>query len=220
MEVVTNLLNLTGDATMKYMNWLAALMAGFMMMGAVGAASDPQALVKETSDKMLAALKQEKDNLKKEPARVYALVDEIVLPHFDFERMSKLVLAQNWKTATPEQQKRFAEEFRALIVRTYATSLIDYADEQVKFLPVQSEAGANRVTVRTEVVKPATGSAIPINYEMYQVGDTWKVFNVEVENVSLVLNYRTSFADQIQRDGLDKLIASLADKTTAANKPE
>ena len=200
-----------------FLFWAAA----FFAPSALLAATDPQQLVKGTSDKMIEALQREKDNLKKDPARVYALVDDIVLPHFDFERMAKLVLAQYWKDATPEQQQRFTTEFRSLIVRTYAISLAEYSDEEITFLPTRGDLASKRVVIRTEVKKPSDPKfKVPIDYEMYLPAEEWKVFNVTVDGVSLVTNYRNSFAEDIRKNGIDALINSLAQKTVEANKPQ
>jgi len=179
---------------------------------------DPETLVKSSVDKVTQVLRQEKSSFKKEPAKLYKLVDELVLPHFDFERMSRLVLAQNWNTATDAQKARFVTEFRNLIVRTYALSLLDYSNEQVRFLPIRGEVASKRVTVRTEVVKPGSSKAIPIDYDMYLPKDAWKVYDVKVDAVSLVLNYRNSYAEEIRKEGLDTLINSLATKTADAIK--
>jgi phospholipid transport system substrate-binding protein len=183
-------------------------------------AQAPESLIKDTTDKMIAALSQDKNAIKNDPARIYALVDDIVLPHFDFERMAKLVLAQNWKSATPAQQEAFVQEFRALLVRTYATSLSEYSDEQVEIQPVRGDPASRRVTVPTVVRKPSDPKfTVPIDYEMYQPADAWKVYNVTVDGVSLVTNYRNSFDDEIRKSGMDGLLQSLKNKTEAALKP-
>ncbi|MEM7018270.1 MAG: ABC transporter substrate-binding protein [Pseudomonadota bacterium] len=178
----------------------------------------PEKLVRDTTEKMLAALREEKAALEETPSKVYELVDKIVLPHFDFARMSKLVLARHWRTATQDQKDRFVKEFRALLVRTYATSLVEYSDEKVDFLPMRGDIKKKRVTVPTEVKRPGGANSIPITYDLYFINDEWKVYNVTVENISLVTNYRSTFNEQVNRGGLDKLIADLAAKTAKANQ--
>lgn len=172
---------------------------------------DAQTLVKETTDAMLSALTAEKDAIKSNPARVYALVDKIVLPHFDFERMSRFVLGQNWAQATPAQQGKFVQEFRHLLVRTYATALVETAGQAVEitYLPVREESGAERVTLQTQV-KASGKQPISLDYGMYLLNGAWKVYNISAGGVSLVTTYRTEFNNDISSGGMDKLIAKIA----------
>lgn len=169
-------------------------------------------LVRETSERMLTVLKNEHDALKANPAKLYALTEEIILPHFDFERISSWVLGKYWREATPEQKSRFTQEFRNLLVRTYATAMLEYSGQEIKYLPFKADAGANTVTVRTEVVQPG-GPTIPINYSLFVKEGEWKVYDVVVENTSLVANYRSSFANEIRQSGLDSLIEKLASRS-------
>jgi phospholipid transport system substrate-binding protein len=194
---------------------LASVVFGMALQSAAVAEDvlDPETLVRQTSERMLTVLKQQHDVIKAEPARLYGLVDDIVLPHFDFERMARWVLGKNWRQATPEQQQRFVVEFRNLLVRTYGTALLEYNDEEVRFLPLRMSAGADEVTVRTEVQKPG-GLPIPINYSMYLRADGWKVYDVVIDGISLVSNYRTEFSAQIRSGGIDALIARIAERNT------
>jgi phospholipid transport system substrate-binding protein len=194
---------------------LASVVFGMALQSAAVAEDvlDPETLVRQTSERMLTVLKQQHDVIKAEPARLYGLVDDIVLPHFDFERMARWVLGKNWRQATPEQQQRFVVEFRNLLVRTYGTALLEYNDEEVRFLPLRMSAGADEVTVRTEVQKPG-GLPIPINYSMYRRADGWKVYDVVIDGISLVSNYRTDFSAQIRSGGIDALIARIAERNT------
>lgn len=169
-------------------------------------------MVRETSERMLTALKNEHDALKANPAKLYALTEEIILPHFDFERISSWVLGKYWREATPEQKSRFTQEFRNLLVRTYATAMLEYSGQEIKYLPFKADAGASTVTVRTEVVQPG-GPTIPINYSLFVKEGEWKVYDVVVENTSLVANYRSSFANEIRQSGLDSLIEKLASRS-------
>lgn len=197
---------------------LLVWMAGFV--GASAAAPPPQDLVKQTADRMLAKLKEERAVIRKDPGRIYELVSDIVLPHFDFERMSAWVLGKHWRTATPDQKKRFTEEFRNLLVRTYATSLTEYTDRKINYLPLRGDPNATDVTVRTEVEQPGA-AAIPIDYSLTLKNNEWLVYDVAIDSVSLVTNYRSTFANEIRQGGLDKLIGKLAERnrqsTTAAS---
>jgi phospholipid transport system substrate-binding protein len=201
------------------MKWRAIGWVLVMWLAGVGAAwaiQSPQDLVQQTAEKMVSKLREERQIINQHPGRIYDLVNEIVLPHFDFERMSSWVLGKYWRSATPAQRDRFVEEFRNLLVRTYAKSLSSYSDNKISYLPFRDRPGQNDVKVRTEVDQPG-GFPIPIDYSLYLKGDEWKVYDVTIDGVSLVTNYRTTFANQIRQDGLDKLIATLADRNKQDN---
>ncbi len=189
------------------------LLLGLALNSAVAVAGDldPESLVRQTSDRMLVVLKEQHDLIQAEPERLYGLVDDIVLPHFDFERMARWVLGKHWKRASPDQQQRFVNEFRTLLVRTYGTALLEYRDQQIKFLPLRMAEGSEDVTVRTEVVKPG-GVPIPISYSMFHRADGWKVYDVAIDGISLVSNYRSSFSTEIKDQGMDKLIQRLVER--------
>ena len=171
----------------------------------------PQELVRDTADKMIAKLKEEKEVVATEPGRIYELVNAIVLPHFDFEFMSQSVLAKYWRRATDEQRAAFIDEFRTLLVRTYATSLNQYTDEKIHYLPYRAKENDTEVTVRTEVEQPGA-FPIPIDYRLHRKEQQWLVFDVVIDNVSLVANYQTSFANEIRKSGLDTFLANLAER--------
>ncbi len=175
----------------------------------------PEDLVAKTTDKITSALRAEQDKIKASPKRLYEIVDEVVLPHFDFERMSRWALGKYWRKATKKERAQFIQEFRVLLVRTYAKALNDNYDQKIDMLPVRMRKGGKEATVRTEVQQPA-GFPIPIDYKMYIKGDAWKVYDVSVDAISLVANYRTSFSKEIRKDGLPKLIARLADRNKQA----
>lgn len=189
------------------------LLLGLLMLalggGAVWAAvRPPQEIVQDTSARMIDALRANRETLRRDPNRLYGLVDQIVLPNFDFELMSRWVLGRAWQQATPDQRRHFTEEFRTLLVRTYAKALLEYSDEEIRVLPLPNAADGNDVTVRTEV-RPKTGQPIQINYSMQLKENAWKVYDVIVDGVSLVTNYRSTFASQIRSSGMDAVIADL-----------
>ena len=171
----------------------------------------PLEMIKQTADRMLVKLKEDQAIIRKDPTRIYALVSDIVLPRFDFERMAAWVLGKHWRTATPVQREKFVAEFRNLLVRTYATSLTDYTDRSINYTPVRADPGAKEVTVHT-TIEQAGAPAIPIDYSLALKEGEWKVYDVAIEGVSLVTNYRTSFSNEIRKSGLDKLIAKLAQR--------
>jgi phospholipid transport system substrate-binding protein len=190
-------------------------MLGFGLCVIVGAAQaqapEAEALVRQTTEQVLSALEQNKERIKDDPLAVQALVGEIVLPHFDFELMSRLVLARGWREATPEQQKRFVSEFRQLLIRTYGTSLSHYSGQKVEYLPSQPDPDPKRATVRT-LIRQAEGPPVPVTDQLRQTSSGWKAFEVVIEGVSLVQNYRTSFAAEIQQHGLDALIQRIHER--------
>ncbi|MEE4377325.1 MAG: ABC transporter substrate-binding protein [Candidatus Competibacteraceae bacterium] len=176
------------------------------------AADSPQTVVETTSERMLDALRENRATLQKDPRQIYDLVNEIVLPHFDFTVMSRWVLGKYWRQATAEQRSRFVEEFRTLLVRTYSQALLEYSNETIKFLPMpQLAPEAKDVTVRSEF-HPQTGAPIPVNYSLHLFEGEWKIYDVTVDGVSLVTNYRSTFADQIRADGIEAVINSLAER--------
>jgi phospholipid transport system substrate-binding protein len=200
---------------MKRLSLIFALLFSGLFMGSSVASQSPQALVEETSQLMLAKLKEEQQIIKEKPERIYDLVNEIVIPHFDFEYMSQMVLAKYWRRASAGQKKAFTKEFRQLLVRTYATSLNEYAEQEIIYLPFRASSREDYAIVRTEIDQPG-GFPIPINYKLRKNSE-WKVFDVVIDGVSLVTNYRTSFAKEIRQSGLDDLIKTLAKRNKQAS---
>ena len=194
---------------------LLLLMLGSDIVGA--AVKPPQEVVQDTSARMLGALRQNYAALKQDSSQIYGLVDQIVLPNFDFELMSRWVLGRAWQQATPEQRRRFAEEFRTLLVRTYAKALLEYANDDVRVLPQPGAADSNETTVKTEVRLKA-GQPIQINYSMHLNPEGWKIYDVTVDGVSLVTNYRSTFASQIRSSGLDAVIADLQQRNAQGGR--
>jgi phospholipid transport system substrate-binding protein len=193
---------------------LAAMFVAFFAMPVL-AIQAPEDLVAKTTDQITIALRAEQDKIKANPVRLYEIVDEVVLPHFDFERMSRWALGKYWRKAKKNERSQFIQEFRVLLVRTYAKALNDNYDKKIDMLPVRMRKKGKEATVRTEVQQSA-GFPIPIDYKMYIKDDAWKVYDVSVDAISLVANYRTSFSKEIRKDGLPKLIARLADRNKQA----
>lgn len=179
---------------------------------AVAALTPPDQVVRDNTDKILALIKTNRAVYEKDYGKMYAMVEEYVLPHFDFRAMSRLVLARAWRDASDDQRERFTKEFRDLLVRTYATVLLKYNDEQVIYLPFKLLPEEKTQVVKVEVKPGGGGPSIPIHYNFYQAkpGEAWKVFDVTVDGVSLVTNYRATYAERVRNEGLDALIASIA----------
>lgn len=193
---------------------LLAMALILSLAGTPARANDPDRaleLVQDTADRMLVELREHRTELEDDPGRIYDLVSEIVLPHFDFETIARWVMGRYWREATPEQRQRFTEEFRTLLVRTYARALLEYSGEILNYAPLQAAADADDVTVRSEVQR-SSGPSIPINYRLHYRDDAWKVYDVNVDGVSLVTNYRSSLGSQINREGLDAVIDQLSER--------
>ena len=193
------------------------LMTAFFCATAVAVAAEmaPDALVKETSQDVLEIIKKDKDIQAGNKQKIYALVDAKVLPHFDFKRMTQFAVGKSWRQATPAQQESLVKEFRALLVRTYSTSLSTYKNKTIDYMPVRMQSGDTDVTVKT-LVNQTGGQAVPIDYSLQKNADGWKVYDVVVGNISLVTNYRGSFDSEIRQSGIDGLIKVLVDKNRVA----
>ncbi len=177
------------------------------------AGTPPDQVIRDTTDTLIGELDTNRESLVNNNAELYKLVDDIVVPHFDFERMSRLVLGRSWKNANKDQQVRFVEEFRTLLVRTYATALLEYeSDHPLQIKPLKLKDDDKRTIVRTQF-DLGSGPPVTMNYSFHKnsQGD-WKVYDVSVDGVSLVTNYRSSYNRIIQTQGMDALIKSLTDK--------
>ena len=199
---------------MRKLVLLAAVLA-LSALSVARAETAPEDLVRSTADAILAEIKQNRELYTKDYGRLYRMAEEKVLPHFDFRRMSQWVLGRAWRDATPEQRDRFAAEFRDLLVATYSTALINYKDQEVVYLPVQRKPGDDDALVKTEVKQGGGQPNIPIHYSFYKNRDgVWKVYDITIEGVSLVTNYRSVYSSKIREIGMDGLIAEIA----ASNK--
>ncbi len=187
---------------------LLFLLLGLMLLPARAEIAEPERIVRETTDQVLANIKQNLDTYKKEPAKLYAMVDELVLPRFDFERMTALALGRFKRKVRGDQKQRLVQEFRNLLVRTYSKALLEYNDQKVVFLPMRGSVEQGDVTVRTEIDQPG-GFPIPINYSLYLKDGEWKVYDVVIDSISMVTNYRGSFAREIKAKGVEGLIKTL-----------
>ncbi len=179
-------------------------------------ATMPEEIVRQTSDQMLAELTHRKQELQASPGKIYDLVEHVVLPRFDFQRMSRLVLGKYWPRASDSEKSAFVNAFREMLVRTYATALLNYSGQEIVYLPVQRNASSDEVTVNTQV-QSSGALPIPIDYRLYRDGDDWKVFDVSIDGISLVSNYRSSFASQIRRHKLSGLIQKLEQRNAQRN---
>ena len=173
----------------------------------------PDALVKKNTNEILAALKADKDLAAGNQKKIEKLADEKILPLFNFTRMTQLAVGRNWKDASDAQKKSLIDEFRTLLVRTYSTSLTQFRNQTIDVKPMKMAAADTEVVVKTQVNQPG-GQPVPIDYSMEKSGDSWKVYDVLIDGVSLVTNYRSSFNTEIQKSGIDGLIKSMSERNT------
>ncbi len=171
----------------------------------------PDVLVKSVTQEVLGIIKQDRDIQAGNQKKTIALVEDKVLPHFNFTRMTALAMGQNWRKATPEQQKALVEEFRTLLVRTYSSALAVYRNQVIDFKPLRAQASDSDVVVRSDV-KQSGGEPVTIDYSMEKTPNGWKVYDVSIGGVSLVTTYRDTFANEVRTSGVDGLIKALADK--------
>lgn len=181
----------------------------------------PQQVIKVSSDKLQAKM-QDKSFIT-DFKKVTEFVNQVIYPHTDFDKISALVLGKNWKTATNEERERFKHEFQTLLVRTYSRAFVEFKEWSVRFLPIEMEAGSNKAIVKTEVLQPGI-QPVAVNYRMFMANDgTWKAYDIMIEGVSLVTNYRTTFTNEVQTKGsLSAVIDGLVKRNAealAAKKP-
>ena len=169
---------------------------------------------------MLQTLIDNKEVLEQEPALIYGFVKDILLPNFDFNKMSKLALGKNWRKADADEKVEFVKELRLLIIRTYSTAMVEYADNEIIFLPFKGKLEKKKVKVKTEVLQ-AGGPSIPMALSMYLNKEkVWKIYDVKIDGISLVTNYRSTFANQIRKEGMAQLIADLAKRNAGIKETE
>lgn len=200
------------------MRLFAALLACASLLlspGALAQQMAPDALVKSVTDEVLDIIRKDKDIKAGSTRRAIELVEQKVLPHFNFTRMTALAVGKDWRQATPEQQKVLTEEFRDLLVRTYSNALIAYKNESVDYRPFKMQPGETDVTVRTQIHQAGARQPITLDYSLEKNGNAWKVYDVVVAGVSLVTNYRSSFATEIRNGGIDGLIKTLKAKNAS-----
>jgi phospholipid transport system substrate-binding protein len=169
----------------------------------------PDALMRAATAEVIAVLRQ--DLGAGRPTDVAVLVEDKILPLFDFDRMTRIAMARNWRLASPEQQAALVVQFRTLLVRTYSTALSEYRDQEIEYRPLRGVAGDTEVLVRSFLRRPGT-EPLTIDYDMEDGLAGWKVFDVKIAGISLVLNYRESFAAAVRSGGIEGLIKSLADR--------
>jgi phospholipid transport system substrate-binding protein len=177
----------------------------------------PDALARSVTDEVLAIVRADKEIQAGNQKKMIELVEEKVAPHFSFTRMTQLAMGRNWRQADSEQQKRLAAEFRTLLIRTYTSAFAQYRNQIVEYRPPRMQPGDTDVVVQS-VIRQPHGQPITVDYAMEKTADGWKVYNVKIEGVSLIENYRNTFNTEIQKNGVDGLIRALSEKNRASQQ--
>jgi len=202
---------------------LASLLVPVLLAGLARAAESvpgptPQELIETTARKLLAALDADRALAKKDPARVRKLVDEILLPHFDTDYSARLVLGKHWRGATPEQRQRFVDAFYQSLLSNYGSALAEFTADRMQVLPFRGDLASGQAVVRTEV-KRSNGTRVPVNYTLRATPEGWKAWDVTIEGISYVRNFRNDVGAEVDQTGLPALIERL-EKENRSGEPK
>jgi phospholipid transport system substrate-binding protein len=201
------------------LGWFLAV-AALLLAPPVLAQTAPDALVKSVAEDVLRIVRQDKQLREGDTSRMAQLIEEKIVPHFDFERMTRLAVGRNWREATPEQRKTLVDEFRTLLVRSYSAAYSTYNHIVVEVRPLKLQPDEEDVQVKSQIKLPGGAPPVNVDYSMVKNSDAWKVYDVSVDGVSLVTTYRSTFADEVRKGGIDGLIKSLKDLNTARAAPK
>jgi len=177
---------------------------------------DPRQFVMNNTNNVLGYIKEHQAEFKEDPAPLYAYIFEKVLPHFDFRKMTRSAVGKFWRKATTEEKDQLIVEFRQLLLRTYAVALLNFSGEKVEFPAIRLKADAKKVMIPTIIHK--NGPKIPVNYRLYAKDGQWKVYDIVIDGISLVSNYRGTFRAQINKGGIAGLIKTLSNKNNKTKK--
>ncbi len=200
------------------MKFLSAILACLMALALPARAQQdlgPEELVRKVTQDVLDAIRSDKQLAAGDKQKALKLAEEKVLPHIDFEEATRLAAGRAWAQATPEQRNRLVEEFRRMLVRTYSNAISAYEGQTMQVLPVRMKPGDTEVTVHNRYIR-AGGKPLPVDYQMHKTSQGWKIYDITVEGVSLVLTYRSEFDAIVKQEGIDGLIKRLEEKNTPA----
>lgn len=183
-----------------------------LLPASLRAQQDPQELVQQISREVIQAARTDPDIQQGDRQRIRQLISKVILPHVDTARMTALAAGRHWQRATPQQQKRMSEEFRDLLVHVYSGAVTQVRDKELVFKPMRGSPASDEVEVRSEVVQRSGAEPIQLNYRLARGEDGWKIYDVSVLGVWLVQSYRNTFAREIDRSGIEGLIATLSQK--------
>lgn len=204
---------------MRIVLMLAALLLCNSADPAVVDDRSPEELLQGTADVIISTLEKEGEELESDPARLYELMDRIIFPYVDMPRVARLVLGRHWRRATSEQRSRFTQEFKRLLQRTYAAAIRSYLDEiteqvsqvNIRYAPTRLDSETGDALART-VIETPKGKSYSVDYRMHRGEGGWKIYDIVIEGVSLLTNYRASFSAEAQRVGVEGLVETLAER--------
>jgi phospholipid transport system substrate-binding protein len=176
---------------------------------------NPEELIKRMTQEVMDAVKSDKQLAAGDKQKALKLAEEKILPHVDFEEATRIAVGRNWAQASPEQKKKLVAEFRNMLVRTYSNAIQAYEGQEMKVLPVRMKPGETDVTVRNQFIRSGQ-KPVALDYSMRKTDKGWKIYDIVVEGVSLVLTYRSEFDAVVKQEGIDGLIKRLATKNTPA----
>jgi phospholipid transport system substrate-binding protein len=189
---------------------LAGLLApGSVVLAVEAGAEAAQVTIERITQDILSAMAENRDQIETEPELLYRLIDRILLPHFDFVAMTRLALGKYWREASANQQTEFVEQFRRLLVNTHAVALLEYSGQEIRYLPMRPSSRPGRATVRAELISDDRGDAVILSYRLRQHDGRWWVYDVAIDGISLLTNYRATFATIVRNRGIEGLIEDL-----------
>jgi len=198
---------------MKILARISALLFAFFLASALAQELKPEELVRKVTEDVLASIKSDKALQAGDREKALQLAEQKVLPHIDFAAATRLAVGRAWSSATPEQQKRLVDAFRGMLIRIYSNAIEAYRGQTMKVQPVNTPAGANEVTVRNQYIRPGQ-PPVSVDYAMHKTPEGWKIYDITVEGISLVLTYRSEFEQVMRQSGVDGLLKRLAEKNT------
>jgi phospholipid transport system substrate-binding protein len=200
------------------MKFVFAFISGLLISATVPAQEvAPDVMVKTVTNEVIDIVRKDKDIQSGNTKKAIDLVEAKVLPNFNFTRMTQLAMARDWRQASPAQQKTLTDEFHTLLVRTYAKALTEYKNQTVDYKPFVLKPGETDVRVRTEIKQAGAGKNIELDYWLEKSATGWKVYDIEVGGISIVTNYRDSFASEVRNNGIDGLIKLLQTKNKSGD---
>lgn len=192
-------------------NWIAILaaLATLTLSSAAAAPLPPDEVVRTTTAQLQDVIQKRQEEFRKDPQKLYELMETMVVPRFDVKYIAQLILARHWRSASEPQRERFQTAFKNMLVRTYATALVDNADSvKAEWLPLRMADGAKETTVDSKLLRPGK-PPVPIGFAMRLTGEEWKIYDIVIENLSLVQNFRSQISSEIKRSSLDAVIDKL-----------
>lgn len=203
---------------MKQFKTAVAMLLVLTLSGTAVAAADPlpDQIARDVTDKIIALIKTNRDAYAADHGKLYAMVQEHLVPHFEFRKIAQQVLGPAWRNASADQRDGFTREFRDLMVRTYGTVLLKYTNEEIVYLPVRLSPGDRTAVVRSQLKRGGGAPTIAINYNFLKTDASWKVYDMAIEGPSIVTTYRRVYAERLQKEGLDELIAGMTQENQRA----